>query len=255
MKTNTNLLKKETDTAHQVVKKIWRLSLTVVLCWIAMGAMLVYAQPRTVNSTDDPGDGSCLTGGCTLREAIADAIPGDTIDFDLPPSSTIFLVDGQLVIDKNLTIEGPGIDDLSISGSGNSRVFYIDSGATVRIKNLTVTGGNENSGNGGGILNNDGNLTLFRVAITDSHAENGGGLAIENGKVKAFSTDIIGNDADVNGGGIWNGSSSTQKFFFLRVLYNTAGEDGGGIYNDGGTVKRRFMNYGGNEPNNYSGTL
>jgi len=36
------------------------------------------ADTLTVNSTADPGDGNCATGGCTLREAITQLDDGDT---------------------------------------------------------------------------------------------------------------------------------------------------------------------------------
>ena len=56
----------------------------------------------TVINTNDSGPGS-------LRQALADASDGDTITFD--PSlnwQTIGLTSGELVIDKSITIIGPG---------------------------------------------------------------------------------------------------------------------------------------------------
>jgi hypothetical protein len=56
----------------------------------------------------------------------------------------------ELVIDKDLVIEGPGASSLSVSGgysedpespSRYGRVFRIEAGATVSISGLTITGG------------------------------------------------------------------------------------------------------------------
>src|SRR6266404_1827545 len=67
----------------------------------------------TVTTTNDSGPGS-------LRQAIADAQDGDTIQFD--PSlngRTITLTSGELVINKNITIAGPGGDLLTVSRSSS----------------------------------------------------------------------------------------------------------------------------------------
>lgn len=61
----------------------------------------------TVNVSDDAGSGNCLTT-CALRDAIASAAAGDTIDFAPGLSSPITLTQGQLLVGKALTINGPG---------------------------------------------------------------------------------------------------------------------------------------------------
>jgi len=106
-----------------------------------------HALPATtilVTNTNDSGSGS-------LRNALAIANDGDTIDFD--PSlngQTITLTSGQLVVDKSVTISGPGANHLAVDGNANDRIFAITPGETVIISGLTIT-----NGNGGGILNND----------------------------------------------------------------------------------------------------
>jgi hypothetical protein len=59
-----------------------------------------------VTNGDDDGAGS-------LRAAIRDAAPQSTIDFAF--SGTVLLLSGELAIDKDLTITGPGATMLSIS--------------------------------------------------------------------------------------------------------------------------------------------
>ena len=77
----------------------------------------------TVLNTADSGTGS-------LRDTIAAAQSGDTIVFD--PSlayETITLSSGPLALSSNLTIDGPGADQLAISGNHASQLFTL-SGST-----------------------------------------------------------------------------------------------------------------------------
>src|SRR5437899_982603 len=67
------------------------------------------ASGPTVSTTADSGGGS-------LRQAILDAAPGDTITFQPGLTGTIKLGRGHLVIDKALTIAGPGASVLAVDG-------------------------------------------------------------------------------------------------------------------------------------------
>ena len=66
------------------------------------------------------------SGAGSLRADIAAAHSGDTIVF--APSldgQTITLTSGELLINKNLTIAGPGAGELTVSGNDASRVFEV----------------------------------------------------------------------------------------------------------------------------------
>src|SRR5262245_29633815 len=76
-----------------------------------------------VNTLVDEDNG--IIGGTSLREAIATASPGETITFDPSVSGTIVLTLGELVIDKGLTINGPGASLLTIDAQQSSRVLNI----------------------------------------------------------------------------------------------------------------------------------
>ena len=91
-------------------------------------------------------------GPGSLRYEIAVAKSGDTIAFDGKlDGQTITLTLGELVIDKSLTIKGPGAIKLTITsqpynngfGTENgSRIFEVDgAGTTVTIGGLTMTDG------------------------------------------------------------------------------------------------------------------
>ncbi len=114
----------------------------------------------TVTNSDDSGSGS-------LRQAIleANATPSaDTIDFDAGLNGqTITLTSGELQITDDLTINGLGADELTVSGNNASRVFNVFDGdfdnlIDVVIDGLTISDANFSS-DGGGIANSE-NLTL-----------------------------------------------------------------------------------------------
>jgi len=141
-------------------------------------AVLVSAPARaaTVTSNADSGLGS-------LRDAIAGAAPGETIVFS--GVSTITLTGGELSIDKNLTISGPGASNLTIqrsAASGDFRIFNVTAGATVAISGLTVSNGRADLGGG---IHNQGSLTLNECMIAGNFAtEMGGGIANEGGSIQ-----------------------------------------------------------------------
>jgi len=105
--------------------------------------------PSTLKVTNNYDNGA-YPG--SLRYEIAVAKSGDTIAFDGKlDGQTITLTLGELVIDKSLTIKGPGAIKLTITsqpynngfGTENgSRIFEVDgAGTTVTIGGLTMTDG------------------------------------------------------------------------------------------------------------------
>ncbi len=94
----------------------------------------------TVTNTNDSGAGS-------LRQAIADAKPGDVVKFDASlANQTITLSSGQLEVNKNLTIDGQDAPNLTISGDNKYRVLEVKQDAksnptSFTLRHLTITNG------------------------------------------------------------------------------------------------------------------
>ena len=105
-----------------------RFSIISVLLLCAM-AMQAQAAIITVINTNDSGPGS-------LRQALVDANDGDTIDFAV--TGTIGLTSGELLVNKVLTISGPGAENLAVNGNAKSTVFHVAPGETVTISGLTI---------------------------------------------------------------------------------------------------------------------
>src|SRR5215475_2824266 len=131
------------------------LTMTVAAAAVSPHAL---SSPLTVTSLADSGAG-------TLRDRIAVALPGDTIQFSI--SGTITL-NAELLISKNLRINGLTANSLRISGNNHSRVFNITSG-NVQIFNMTIADGHVVGTNGLAGFNGE---TVF-----------GGGIRVANGAI------------------------------------------------------------------------
>lgn len=214
-----------------------------------------------VDSTEDTNDsgfadGVCAdaAGKCTLRAALDEAhfVAGDYIvTFNLPSLPAIIdLKLGQLLIDRNVTIVGPGARKLTVrrsssDGTEDFRIFFFGlEGAgsiTASLRGLTVAGGKELVG--GGIYNRPGStLTLNGVAVTGNTAFGAGGI-VNFGTLNIERSLINGNYAilapgpnqlPADGGGI-NNNAGVLTISNSTVTENSA-VSGGGIYNFSGTV-------------------
>ncbi len=87
-----------------------------------------------VTSTADSGPN-------TLRQALIDVPSGGTITFNLPSPSTITLSTGVLVVNKTMTITGPGAANLTIDANYISRVISVTTGVTLNLQNITLKQG------------------------------------------------------------------------------------------------------------------
>jgi hypothetical protein len=189
------------------------------------------AATITVINTNDSGPGS-------LRQALVDANDGDTINFDSSlKGQTITLTSGQLNVDKNVTISGPGAKHLAVDGNAQSRVFYVNPFKTVTIDGLTVENGYSDFG--GGIHNDSSVLTVSNSTISGNSASSSGGGIVNGGfrpTLTITNSTVSGNSASSSGGGIVNANtggilnSATLTITNSTVSGNSA-SFGGGIYN------------------------
>ncbi|HEX8846812.1 MAG TPA: choice-of-anchor Q domain-containing protein, partial [Pyrinomonadaceae bacterium] len=192
-----------------------------------------------VTSTADSGAGS-------LREAIATACVGSTITFDTAGTfstpQTITLTTGELLITKNLTFDGPNsaANRVTISGGDASRVFNIQAGKTVTIKDLTITDGAATGSfpsNAGGAILNDGTLTIINSTIRDNNADLHGGAIYSNGSLTVINSTFNGNNANGSGAaGGAIGSNSTLTITNSTFSNNSANLGGGAIFANSGTT-------------------
>src|SRR3954453_16996157 len=176
----------------------------IIILILLLCVALTTARAATITVTE-VGDG--LDVHTNLRQALADANDGDTIEFDPQLSGyTLGLIRGlgQLVVNKNLPIIGLGVSHLAVDAQHNDRVFYISPGKTVTISGLAITNGVAPAPNysGGGVYNDHANLTLSNCAIIRNSADRsvGGGVYNHHGTLTVRNCTISANSAYYGGG-------------------------------------------------------
>lgn len=208
--------------------------------WVhSVGAFSELAPGEILVSTlRDENDGNYSLGDLSLREAlaIADSTTGpDTIKFASNLHGTIELTQGELDIDTDVDIVGPGSGRLTIDAQSNSRGFNISDGVStnlldVSISGLTITGGYV-AGSGAGI-ENDENLELTNVVLTDNVATNlGGAINHDFGKLSLIDSTLHSNEAN-HGGGVYGFFKTIDSLEIDGSTFseNEAASLGGGLF-------------------------
>lgn len=195
-----------------------------------------HAATLIVTSSADSGAG-------TLRDTLASAANGDTINFS--NVSAITLTNGELPVTNNVSILGPGPAKLAVNGNANLRVFHVQNGAIATIAGLTVTNGKALGDVGGGIYNDHSTLTVSNCTLSGNSARFGGavyndgiGSGVGSATLWLRDSTISSNSAGIAGAGIFNngiGGSATLMATNSTFIGNSTASNGngGGILNDG----------------------
>ncbi|MCC5630592.1 hypothetical protein LC613_22350 [Nostoc sphaeroides CHAB 2801] len=158
------------------------ISTAVALGWVIMQVESAQAATLTVNNLNDSGVGS-------LRDTINIANNNDVVEFLLGSHpSAISLTSGALAIAKNLTINGPGANLLTISGNNHFPVFDINA-ADVTFSGLAIAG-NINA-------YNSSNLTFINSTINGDNLN----IDINGGDLTLINSTISGDNVNISAGG------------------------------------------------------
>ena len=203
-----------------------RLALTLILA-IALGASVAIlvgsaaeASPTTftVNSTADPGDGTCDGTECTLREAIAAANANagtDTIEFDITgagphtisPGSALPTINDPVMIDGTSEPDFAGTPVIELEGSN----------AGANADGLTITAGNSTVKG----------LVINRFKRSDP-LDGGSGIRLQTNGGNTIQGNYIGTDVT---GTAALGNASYGVFIYAAPSNNTIGGTAAGAGN------------------------
>ena len=230
-----------------------------------IGAAEMY--PWVVTQTGSTGFGS-------LPEVVAffsDVEPGTITFAPALSGETIVLGGSPIVLNQDLTLDGSMLaEPLTLSGGSNnngilepgeSRVLEVPAGVTATLRGLRLANGQVDvntatlAGRGGLVLN-QGILTLERCELTAGQAFHGGGIANHgDGELTLLDSIVSSCDAASLGGGIFHegvlltltnstlhdnkavsggGLANTRGGFLTQVTFynNVVSEHGGAIYNE-----------------------
>jgi len=224
--------------------------------------------------------------GISLREAIVAAnntAGADEIDFAPGVKGTISLTNGQLDITDDLTINGPGTGRLTVSGSGETRVFDVNE-TSLAVNHLTIADGfttqdladeslNGTAG-GAGIRATASSVSLQHVVLEDNQVVDSvfaAGAAMQGREGSSLSLDHVtvrNNEATglwfTTGGAVQNDQGSLtvthSTFEGNRATNHDANTfltvSGGAIGVSGGSASVSDSRFVGNQVdgNNFRGT-
>jgi hypothetical protein len=218
------------------------------------GALLVagpaLGQTFNVDSTADsvdatPGDGVAedILRRTTLRAAIMEAnalgtgvtinVPAGTYTLTLSGPPEDLAVTGDLDVSSNIRIFGAGTTSTVIDADEIDRVFDVQVGGTLRLFDMTVTGGDAIGGNGGGIRNQSELYLTETLVVENNTGAGGGGVSTSLGRTEATDCEFRGNTSGGNGGGISlagpSGTTPTLTLDRCLVVGNRSDINGGGV--------------------------
>jgi Bacterial Ig domain len=202
-------------------------------------------------------------------QAGADTIIFDPIFFAIPRTIDLST---QLLVNDSLTIKGPGVNNLTISGDANQnssndngdvRLFFVNQG-TVQFNNLTLANGRGKGGDGGGggggmggaLFINDGTVGVNNVTFSNNQAVGGNGSVGNRGGGGFGGTAFGGLDGKGDyggGGGGFGGNGETTG----RYSGGGGGFSGNSesIHGGGGAGTIFGGNPAGNGSNSFTGSI
>src|SRR5437764_12097012 len=195
-----------------------------------LGLPSAHAATITVTNNRNSGSGS-------LRQALADDHNEDSSNFDSSlKGQTITLTSGELVVNKIVSINGPGPNNLAVDANHASRVFHVSEGASAVISGLSIINGSASGLYGGGIYNNHSTLSVINCTLSGNSAASGGGIGNESYQGTATLTVLnstLSRNSAASGGGIYS-EGQLDGSATLEVLNSTLSGNwatfGGAIY-------------------------
>ena len=231
-----------------------------VLGFLALICVLPASAGAITVTVNTVADEYVNNGTCSLREAVTatnidtafNGCTGGTGDDVIAlPAGTYSLtrsgVDGsnvngdldflETVLDSTSLV---GAGTVVISSAGSDRVLDHVTDGGLDINNVTIAGGNaQGVADGGGIRNQNGNLTIQNSTIRANSAGVDGGGVANYADATLSNVTLSGNSTANDGGGLYGAGGSSTSLLNVTIALNTAdvnadgSGDGGGIAGPG----------------------
>ena len=199
--------------------------------------------PPAVPATSIPVSNCNDSGAGSLRDAVNAAVDSDTIDMTALSCSTITLTSGAISIGvNNLTLQGPGILALEVSGGDTNRVFWHVGSGTLTVNDMAVSHGKKylndgDAGNAGGAcLFSAGTISMNNTGSNDVNGPVRGGAVYATTGIVMNNSLVTSSAAhssafEARGGGLYTRGT-------LLMLHSTvSGNTATGTVGSGGGVQ------------------
>jgi len=215
----------------------------LVCCLLAAAPAAADTTSRVTTTSDvvDPGDGVT-----SLREAIAEATPGERHVVDLPAG--VYDLGEDLVVGGGLdvVVRGAGPRDTVIDARGDptvlddERAFAVNGGA-LELSAVTVTGGAAmTDGGGAALVTSGGRLVVRGSVLAGNTGRRGGAIRTLGGEVRIVRSTLAHNTArvvfadggDGGDGGAIHSVAGTVVIDRATITGNEAQAGGGAIWHD-----------------------
>jgi uncharacterized repeat protein (TIGR01451 family) len=180
-------------------------------------------------------------GAGSLRQAIADACPGDTITF-APGVTTVTLTSAELAIAKDLTITGANttITRSAAGGTPLFRLFHVTgAGTDVVLNNLVLTNGDVRGvavdPAGGAVRVIEAGLQINNSTLSGNFASEGGAIAVVGGTFTLRQSSVLSNTA-ITAAGVGGGLIATNTGNISLVNLENCTFGGNQASDEGGAV-------------------
>lgn len=190
-----------------------------------------------VTNTQDAGSGS-------LRDAIQNsnadeisfAIPTRDPNYNATTHSFTINLSSQLEIARDLAIDGPGANLLTLKSNGSGRVLQVDGGVLAELDGLTISGGTAGQSQNGGAVASAGTLVINACALSGNSASSGqgGAVYVAGSGALLIRASTLSNDSAAQGGAIY--SAGLLNAANCTISGNSATSSAGAIYNAGTTM-------------------
>jgi len=222
---------------------------------VALGSTFALAAPHRASAHIEAVSNCADSGAGSLRDAVASAASGDTIDLGGLACSTITLTSGAIVIGQtSLTLQGPGAAALTIDGSFDDRVLLHSGSGTLSIADLSITDGKYVSDDTpvGGCIVSSGSVSLISATVSgcvlvggDANVVARGGAIYTAGNLFVFSSVLSGNAVSGQGTPISNshGGAAVVRGD-LSIKYSTLDDNAAITIEGHNSGSGAFQNYG-----------